>query len=136
MTLSPASPAARATSRVNVADSDVCALGCAVSAGVHGALVQPHAEESTRLAVAFLLGAVALGMAAVAMALDPTPAVSGAVAILLLAVAAAYLLSRTTGISGLTQHQEPFDVLGVVISSLELVAAVVAVRHANPRRHR
>ena len=113
----------------------MCAVVCAASAGVHAALILPHAHESTRLAVAFALATVALVVAAVALALGPIPAVSGSVATLLLAVAVAYLLSRTTGIPGLTEHQEPFDPVGVVISCLELAAAVVAARQTNPRRH-
>jgi hypothetical protein len=136
MTLSTPSSSVPAASRVNVADSDICAVVCAASAGVHGALIAPHGHESTRLAFAFLLATVALVAAAVALGLDPTPAVSGAAASLLLAIAAAYLLSRTTVVPGLTQHKEPFDTVGVVTSCLELAAAVVAVRQPNPRRHR
>ncbi len=135
MTLSTPPSSAPAASRVNVADSDLCAVVCAASAGVHAALIPPHAHESTRLAVAFSLATVALVAAAVALSREPSPAVSAAVGVLLLAVAAAYFLSRTTGIPGLTQHQEPFDPVGVVISLLELAAAFVAVRQPNPRRH-
>jgi hypothetical protein len=63
------------------------------------------------------------------------PLVSAAVACLLIAVALAYLLSRTTGIPGLTEHQEPFDTFGAVVSLLEVAAAVMAVRRSNPRRY-
>ena len=119
-----------------MADSDVCAVVCAASAGVHAALIVPHAHESTRLAAVFALATAALVLAAVALALGPATAASGAAAALLAAVAGAYVLSRTAGIPGLTQHQEPFDPVGVVISCLEVAAAVVAVRHPNPRRHR
>jgi flavin reductase (DIM6/NTAB) family NADH-FMN oxidoreductase RutF len=105
---------------------------CAVSAGVHAALIPPHAHESTRLAVAFSLATVMLVLAAVALTLRPAPAVARATAALLLGMAAAYVLSRTTGIPGLIEHQEPVDLVGVVISCLELVGAVVAVRQTNP----
>lgn len=135
MTLSTPSSSVAAASRVNVAESDVCAVVCAASAGVHAALIVPHAHESTRLAVAFSLATIALVLVSVALALGPTPAVMGGAAVLLLAVAVAYLLSRTTGIPRLTQHPEPFDPLGVFISSLEVAAAAVAVRQPNQRRH-
>jgi hypothetical protein len=88
------------------------------------------------MGVAFALATVALAMSALGQALIPSPLGSVAVTALLLTVAIAYLLSRTSGIPGLTEHREPFDTLGVAVSGLELVAAVVAVRRPNPRRHR
>jgi hypothetical protein len=105
--------------------ADAAALVCATSAGVHAALVMPHAEESARMATAFAVATVALAAAAVGLAVRPEPAVSVAAAVLLLGVAAAYLLSRTTGIPGLTPHREPFDALGVLVTSLEVAGAVV-----------
>ena len=135
MTLLPEPASANAQSGVNVVHTDLCAVVCAGSAGVHAALVAPHAHESTRLAVAFALAGVALGLAAVALAVAPRAGVVGAAAALLLSVALAYLLSRTTGIPGLTVHQEPFDALGVATSLGEAAAAVTAWRHLTARRH-
>jgi hypothetical protein len=57
------------------------------------------------------------------------------VAALLLVVAAASLLSRTSGLPGLTVHPEPFDILGTVLSSVEVAAAGMAMRQLTPRRH-
>jgi len=135
MAPSTTSSSTAAPPRVNVDGADACALVCAGSAGVHGALVTPHASESTQMAVAFGLATVALAVAALGRALVPNPAVSAAVAVLLLTVATAYLLSRTTGIPGLTEHPEPFDPLGTVLSCLEVAAAVVGMRQPNSRRH-
>jgi hypothetical protein len=117
-------------------EADLCALVCAASAGVHGALVAPHAAESNRMAAAFALATVALAVAALEMALAPRPEVSAVVAALLLLVAVAYVLSRTSGIPGLTEHPESFDTLGAGTSVLEVAAAMVAVRHLNRRRSR
>ena len=125
-----------ASSQVNVGGAELCAVVCAASAGVHGALVVPHAGESTRMATAFTVATVALTIAALGLALMPTPVGLASAATLLLAVASAYLLSRTRGIPGLTDQPEPFDPLGVAVSVLEMAAAVVAVRQSNPRRHR
>jgi hypothetical protein len=133
MALSTSSSSTAAPTRV-VAEGDVCALVCAASAGVHGALVIPHADESTPMAVAFAAAAVALAIAALAEALVATPVVSALVAALLLTVAGAYLLSRTSGIPGLATHPEPFDSLGTGISVLEVAAAVIALRTTHPRR--
>ena len=112
-----------------------CAVVCAASAGVHGALIVPHARESTLMALAFAFATLALGVAATALALNPGPAISAAVAALLFGVAVAYFLSRTNGIPGLVAHPEPFDTLGTTVSLLEVAAAIVAVRQTNPRRH-
>ncbi|ABL84136.1 hypothetical protein Noca_4641 [Nocardioides sp. JS614] len=116
--------------------ADLTALVCAVSAGVHGALVGPHLEESEAMAAAFVVCTVALAVAAVGEALAPTPWVSVTTATVLAGTAAAYLLARTTGIPVLSTHPEPFDALGLVTSALEVVGAVLAVLHLNPRRIR
>jgi hypothetical protein len=114
---------------------DLCALVCAASAGVHGALVVPHAHESVRLAVAFAAAAVALAIAAVGLVTVPARTTDPAVA-LLLTVALAYLLSRTSGLPVLAERPEPLDPVGAALTFLEAAAAAVALRSPNPRRHR
>ncbi|MBF4766282.1 hypothetical protein ISU10_00705 [Nocardioides agariphilus] len=106
---------------------------CAASAGVHAALVVPHSHESAGLAVAFAVSAVALATAAVALALDAGPTVTTMIALLLVGVAVAYALSRTTGIPGLTVHPEPLDAFGTVVSCMELMAAWALVRPPTRR---
>jgi hypothetical protein len=89
------------------------------------------------MGVAFAVATLAMVVSAVALAWSPeTVLLSAAGAALLLAVATAYVLSRTTGIPGLTEHTEPFDALGTVVSLLEVAAAVTAVRQVNRRRTR
>lgn len=122
--------------RIDATAADLTAIVCAVSAGVHGALIGPHLEESGAMAVAFLVATAALGIAAALEALAPTPGISVAAAVLLAGTAAAYLLARTTGIPVLTTHPEPFDALGVATSALELVGALLALVYLNPRRNR
>ena len=109
------------------------AFVCATSAGVHAALVLPHSHESASLAVAFAVSAMALAVAGVALALDAGPTVTTVVALLLVGVAAAYALSRTTGIPGLTVHPEPLDAFGTVVSCMELIAAWALVRPPTQR---
>jgi hypothetical protein len=104
------------------------ALVAAGSAGVHAALVPEHLHESTALGGAFAVSTVALALVAV-LTRSPrhdrwAPAAAAAV---LLATAAAYLLSRTTGLPGLITDPEEVDLLGVVTSSAEVVAAAAAV---------
>jgi hypothetical protein len=141
MALSTTTPPCAASSdpgtrRIGATGHDLAALVCAVSAGVHGALVAPHFGESTAMGAAFAVSTVALALAALGEALEAGPAVSVAVAVLLVGTAVAYLLSRTTGIPGLTEHPETFDTLGTAVSVLEVAGAALAVVHLNPRRNR
>jgi hypothetical protein len=135
MALSTTSSPTPASERGTVDGAAFVAVVCAASAGVHGALVVPHASESPLLALAFVSATLALGGVAIGLALTPGPTISGAAAALLFAVAGAYFLSRTSGIPGLAAQPEPFDTLGTVVSLLEVAAAVVAVRQPNSRRH-
>jgi hypothetical protein len=104
------------------------ALVAAGSAGVHAALVPEHLHESTALGIAFIGSAVSLVVVAV---LTRTPRhdawAPAAAAAVLLGTAAAYLLSRTTGLPGLITDPEEVDLLGVVTSSAEVVAAAAAL---------
>ena len=88
----------------------------------------------TRRDLMKLSATVALAGSAVALVLFPAPVMTAAVAGLLLTVAIAYLLSRTSGIPGVTAHTAPFDAFGSVVALLEVAAAFVAVRQPNPRR--
>lgn len=109
------------------------AVVCAASAGVHAALVVPHSHESASLAVAFAVSTVALAVAAVALTMNAGAIVTTGVALLLAGVAAAYALSRTTGIPGLTVHPEPLDAFGTLVSCVELMAAWALVRPPTRR---
>ena len=137
VTLSTASRSATAfPTAVRRADSRASGFGafvCVASAGVHGALVLPHSHESAGLAVAFAVSAVALAVAGAALALDAGPTITTMVALLLVGVAVAYALSRTTGIPGLNVHPEPLDVFGTVTSCVELMAAAALVRPPTRR---
>jgi hypothetical protein len=120
------------------ASADLVALVTAASAGVHGALIVPHAHESAAMAVAFTVATLGLTLVAIGLALVPTPLVWAASAVMLLGVACAYLLSRTNTIPLLLDHPEPFDVLGITTSAVEVAAAAVAVKAArqpNRRSH-
>ena len=100
------------------------ALVCAASAGVHAGLVPEHLAESVPLGVAFAVSVVLL--VAAALQLRAGPAGARWVALALVAVVGAYLLSRTTGLPVLIPDPEPVDILGVLTTSAEVVAAVAA----------
>ncbi len=101
---------------------------CAGSAGVHAALVLEHLHESTPLGLAFAGATAALALIAIAARKPRNDAWAPAVAALvLLMTAAAYVLSRTSGIPVLLADPEEVDLLGVITSSAEAVAAAAAL---------
>ena len=138
VTLSTTAPSAPSSTvrRALPQAADLGALVCALSAGVHGALVVPHADVSARIAVGFALTTVAVAIGAVALVVRPGPKTTAAVAALLFLLAGAYLLSRTSGIPGLVDHREPFDPLGSAVSLLEVAAATSLWGPLNSRRNR
>ena len=124
---------------VDGADRTAVALTCAASAGVHLALVPPHyAEAGLPLAVAFSLSAIALAVGALLLRRPPTTPWTGALPPLVLAgVAAGYLFSRTSGIPLLIAEPEPFEVLGLITTAAEVIAAAAAVwLLLNRKEHR
>jgi hypothetical protein len=107
---------------------------CAASAGVHAGIVPEHlAEAGPRLATVFA-GTAALLLLAAAWTSRPrydawAPA---AAAVLLSAIAVAYLLSRTAGLPGLIADPESVDPIGLATSVGELLGAFAGiVLHLN-----
>jgi hypothetical protein len=124
----PQASVAAVADRLGTSLRYVVAVVCAGSAGVHAMLVPEHLRESTALGLAFAASAVALAVAAL-VARKPANdswAPAGA-AVLLAAVAVAYVASRSTGIPALLPAPEEIDPLGVVTTSAEAVAAVAAL---------
>lgn len=108
------------------------AVVCAVSAGVHAALVPPHLQESRLLGAGFAMSALALGVCALVVRRRGGPVRT--VAAVLLTVAAAYVLSRTTGLPVLIPHPEHVDVLGVLTTVVEAAAAIAVLCLPAPRK--
>jgi len=97
----------------------VAAVVCAAGAGIHAGLVIAHLDESLILGVLFALDAALLGVAAVAINRRGRGVRDVVlVAAVLAATAMAYVLSRTTGLPGLTP--EPVDWLGALTTLAEL----------------
>ena len=102
---------------------------CAASAGVHAGIVPEHfTEAGPRLATVFA-GTAALLLLAAACTSRPrydawAPA---AAAVLLIAIAVAYLLSRTAGLPGLIGDAEAVDPIGLVTSVGELLGAFAGI---------
>jgi hypothetical protein len=114
---------------VTLADlrSDLVILACAISAGIHGALVPGHFDEGTGSGLGFAAAAVALTGIAVWLTWRPASilalaAAAGTVSGLL----ASYGLAITTGVPLLHPHSEPVDGLALATKAIEIVGLLAA----------
>jgi hypothetical protein len=115
---------------------DVLILACAISAGIHGALVPHHFAEGTGAGVGFVVASALLAALVVAVTLRPASALALAgAAIILLGLLASYLLATTTGLPVLHPEPEPVDGLAVATKAIEaagLLAALQLLRRGRP----
>jgi hypothetical protein len=110
-----------------VAERDALIVACAISAGVHVALVPEHYEESTALGIGFLGSAVVLAVLAIALTRRVSPsalALSGAT---LAGLLAAYALAITVGLPFLHPESEPVDGLALATKVVEAAGLAVAL---------
>ena len=99
---------------------DVVILACAVSAGVHAALVPAHFEEGAGAGVGFVTAAVLLALLAVVLTVGPRHDLPLALAALTLAgLLASYGFAVTTGLPLLHPEPEPVDGLGLATKAIE-----------------
>lgn len=99
---------------------------CAISAGIHAALVPQHLEEGLGAGLGFLAAALLLAGVAGAVVWVVARAALGAAAVLggLLAV---YLPATTTGLPLLHPEPEPVDALALATKAIETVGLVSAL---------
>jgi|SRR5579884_3184691 len=120
------------------APPDLVVFACAASAGIHAGIVPEHLREEPRLGIAFLLAVGLLLMTAVAVARHPaSKPIAQLAALLLGALTAAYLASRTTGSPLLSPAPEAIDPVGIASVAVEVAGVASALRLSQPsRRHR
>jgi hypothetical protein len=115
---------------------DVVILACAISAGIHGALVPARFDEGTGAGLGFAAATVLLAALAVTLTLRPASALAPAgAAAVLLALVAGYALTTTVGVPLLHADPEPVDALAVstkAIESVGLLAALNLLRRGRP----
>jgi hypothetical protein len=106
---------------------DIVILACAISAGIHGALVPSHFDEGIGPGLGFVGATVVLAAVTVAVTLRPTNAVAVAGAALALGgLLASYLFAVTTGLPLLHPQPEPIDGLGLSTKAIEAVGLLAA----------
>ena len=116
-------------------ERDLAVVACAISAGVHAALVPAHLDEGTAAGAAFAGAAVILAALAVALTHSDAPLVAAGAAVVFTGLLAAYAVAITTGLPGVHPDPEPVDGLALFtkgVETLGLVAAAGLLRAARP----
>ena len=106
---------------------DVVILACAISAGIHGALVPGHFDEGTGAGLGFVAATVALSGPVVWLTRRPANASALAAAALTLAgLLASYALATMTGLPLLHPGPEPVEGLALATKAIEATGLLVA----------
>jgi hypothetical protein len=106
---------------------DVVILACAISAGIHGALVPAHLDESAAAGWAFVVSTAVLALLAIELTRRPAARVPLVLAAATLAgLLAAYALAITTGLPLLHPEPERVDGLAVFTKAIEAAGLVTA----------
>ncbi len=114
---------------MNLADlrGDVVIIACAISAGIHGALVPGHFDEGTGAGLGFAAATVALAGLVVWLTWRPASASAlAAAAVTFTGLLASYALATTTGLPVLHPGPEPVDSLAVATKAIEAAGLLAA----------
>jgi hypothetical protein len=114
-----------------VLERDVVILACAISAGIHAALVPSHLEEGHAAAGGFAVSAALLAALAVAITRSARPLLFAAAWAVFAGLIAGYALAVTTGVPVLHPRPEPVEGLGVFTKAVELLG-LLAAAHLLP----
>jgi hypothetical protein len=106
---------------------DVVILVCAVSAGIHGALVPNHFDEAAGAGVGFVLATVLLVALVIGLTRHAESEWLLACAMAtLLGLLASYLLAVTTGLPVFHPNPEPVEGLALATKAIEAVGVLAA----------
>jgi hypothetical protein len=113
---------------VTLADlrTDLIILSCAISAGIHGALVPDHFKEGTGAGLGFVLATVLLAVLAVVLTRKPTQFALLGTAAVFTGLIASYALAVTTGVPVLHPEVEVVDGLALFTKAVEAIGLVLA----------
>jgi hypothetical protein len=106
---------------------DIVILACAISAGIHGALVPGHFAEGAGTGIGFVAATAALGGLVVWLTLRPTSSLAlAAAAAVFLGLLASYALAVTSGLPLLHAEPEPVDGLALATKAIEAAGLLAA----------
>ena len=106
--------------------TDLVILTCAISAGIHGALVGDHFQEGTGAGLGFVAATVLLAFLAVVLTRRPSQLGFVATAAVFAGLIAGYVLVLTTGFPVLHPEQEAIDGLALFTKAIEAVGLALA----------
>jgi hypothetical protein len=106
--------------------TDLVILTCAISAGIHGALVPDHFEEGTGAGLGFAVATVLLAILAVVLTQKPTQLALVATTAVFAGLIASYALVLTTGFPVLHPEPEAADALALFTKAIEAIGLVLA----------
>lgn len=106
--------------------TDLVILACAISAGIHGALVRDHFGEGTGAGLGFVAATVLLAVLAVVLTRKPMQAALLATAAVFAGLIASYALVLTTGFPVLHPEPEAVDVLALFTKAIEAIGLLLA----------
>jgi hypothetical protein len=118
---------------------NIVILSCAVSAGIHGALIPDHLREGSGAGIGFVAATVLLAVLAVVLTQSESQVALVATAALFLGVIAGYGFAITTGVPFLHPDVEGIDGLALCTKAIEAVGLVTAaslVRRPSFAAHR
>jgi len=107
-------------------ERDVVIVACAVSAGIHGALVPEHLDESMGAGLGFVVATVLFAALAVGLTLGIGSTGLVAALAVFAGLLASYGLAITTGLPLLHPEPEAVDALALATKAVELVGLAAA----------
>jgi hypothetical protein len=115
---------------------DLLIVACAVSAGVHAALVPEHLAESAAAGGGFIAATLLLGSLCVALSLRPVTRIALiATALTFVGLLVSYVLAVTSGMPVLMPEPEPIDGPALATKAVELAGLAAALRLLAPLSH-
>ena len=106
---------------------DMVILACAVSVGIHAALIPGHFDESTGAGLGFVAATVALAGLVVWLTWRPASASAlVAAAAMFAGLLGSYALATTTGLPVLHPDPKPVDGLALATKAIEAAGLLIA----------
>lgn len=112
---------------------DALIVCCAISAGVHAALVPEHLRESVVTGAGFVVATVALALVGLGLTARPdSRAVTSFGVVVLAGLVISYAVAATRGIPVLHPEVDPVDAVGVLTKVVELLGLWFALTLRRP----
>ena len=105
---------------------DAVIVTCAISAGIHGALVPEHFREGIGAGTGFVVATALLAALAVALTHDPSQLALAGATVVFAGLIVSYALAVTTGVPVLHPEVEAVDGLALFTKAIEIAGLVAA----------